>query len=303
MNIIQIDPRPAQKDAMRALLQSVSKPVIGIEFTLRGFEDLLDDNIDPQHSSNANKAAIEVAATYPIPAESVTYVVVRPDADALGAIAVIESRREFHREFGEDTVGYHGKKAVEYIAKQDKFANGEWPGQRDPNELNTSDSVQFAALNKLGMNPKQPIYERMVLMFQYVETGTCDGLGEAIQSVESENRATIEKTYVIQLQNNIAVIESTVPSALPLQIGYCYAPVVILSNPSFHFPGVDGEHTKYTIAQYKSGHIDLPAIKNALNAMEQNGSWGGSFTIIGSPQGVSSSLSLPQVAAVVEGNH
>jgi hypothetical protein len=54
---------------------------------------------------------------------------------------------------------------------------------------------------------------------------------------------------------------------------------------------------KDTIAQAELGWVDLPAVQAELAALEPG--WGGSPTIIGSPQGVSSSLTLEQVTDVI----
>ena len=87
-----------------------------------------------------------------------------------------------------------------------------------------------------------------------------------------------------------------------LDIGYHLAPVVVATNPEMRGPG--GPHRKHTVCQWQAGHVDLRAAVMALNAAEEEcggtPGWGGSATIIGSPQGVSSTLSNDDVACIIE---
>jgi hypothetical protein len=57
-------------------------------------------------------------------------------------------------------------------------------------------------------------------------------------------------------------------------------------------------HRKFTVCQFSEGHVDLRGVKADLDAIERG--WGGSPTIIGSPQGVGSQLSIELVLDVVE---
>ena len=79
-------------------------------------------------------------------------------------------------------------------------------------------------------------------------------------------------------------------------IGYCLAPVVVALNPKFQFQGSE-PHAKFTICQFTAGYVDLKAALAELAGMEAG--WGGSPTIGGSPQGVSSTLTINQVVEVV----
>jgi hypothetical protein len=63
-------------------------------------------------------------------------------------------------------------------------------------------------------------------------------------------------------------------------------PIAVVYNPEM--PGPNGPYKKYTICQYTAGYIDLQKLSRLLNELEPG--WGGSPTIIGSPQGESSKL-------------
>ena len=74
------------------------------------------------------------------------------------------------------------------------------------------------------------------------------------------------------------------------------APVVVALNPEFRFRG--GEpHRKFTVCQFSAGYCDIPGALRELNGLEEG--WGGSPTIGGSPQGVSSALTVEEVVRVV----
>ena len=101
----------------------------------------------------------------------------------------------------------------------------------------------------------------------------------------------------------IAVVESTHKAAIN-PVGYSLAPLVVALNPEFQPRADTPAVRKFTIAQYQAGHVDMAAVANELNQLEptstEKSKWGGSPTIIGSPQGVSSALTVDQVVAVVE---
>ena len=68
-----------------------------------------------------------------------------------------------------------------------------------------------------------------------------------------------------------------------------------------HDPGRPGAEPpvprRIVIAQYAPGHADLGAIRDALAGLEPG--WGGSSTILGSPQGRRCGLALADVVEVV----
>ncbi len=97
-----------------------------------------------------------------------------------------------------------------------------------------------------------------------------------------------------EADGRIAVVESTHRAATA--VGYHLVPVVVALNPEFRFQG--GEpHRKFTVCQFSAGYVDLRKALQELNQLEEG--WGGSPTIGGSPQGVSSRLSTDKVVEVV----
>lgn len=303
--IISINPQPKVQSEMCALLEQ-NAPVYGIEFTLPALANLLTANIDGQHNATGGKAAIEIALNCAIPPQVATYAIVRPDADALGAVAVLEIRRNLIHEYGDDNIALllpEMAERITYIAKHDAFQFGAWPGPRDPSTLaKDPSSLLFAALSAICMDFKQSIESRVEKMRTWLETGDCDVLATSRTKIESDNVKALSDAEIVEQAAKYVVLKAHTMGAT--SIGYCYAPVVVIENDAFTFPGVDGTHTKYTICQFQAGkHANLIAVSDALNKIEKSGgTWGGSLAIVGSPQGVSSTLTMEQVLSSVRAN-
>jgi hypothetical protein len=86
-------------------------------------------------------------------------------------------------------------------------------------------------------------------------------------------------------------------------LGYRLAPVVVAINDAFRINGGD-PHRKVTICQWQEGYINLEAVAAALDAKAEGikVGWGGSRTIIGSPQGVDTQVSEAEILAAIEAN-
>ncbi len=98
----------------------------------------------------------------------------------------------------------------------------------------------------------------------------------------------------IEKVGEVAVVTSTHRAATG--VGYMLAPVVVALNPEFRVQG--GEpHRKFTICQFSSGYCDISGALQELSELEKG--WGGSPSIGGSPQGVSSTLTTEQVVEVI----
>jgi hypothetical protein len=96
------------------------------------------------------------------------------------------------------------------------------------------------------------------------------------------------------LSARIAIVQTTHRAAT--MIGYSVAPVVIALNPSFSFNG-GAPIRKFTICQFTDKYMDMKKALAELSTLEAG--WGGSPTIGGSPQGISSILTIEQIVEVV----
>ena len=99
-------------------------------------------------------------------------------------------------------------------------------------------------------------------------------------------------------RDGIAVVKSTHRAATT--VGYSLAEVAVLQNPQFGF-GPGPKVNKFTVCQFEAGSVNLKKVFDELSQLEPG--WGGAkdetSTIGGSPQGVSSQLSIDQVVDVV----
>lgn len=280
---------------------------LGIEVTIPEFVARCGlGNIDPQHTgSDATRAAIEECLTVALPPEDAILVTVRPDLDAIGGMAVLTIRAKGLK------LSSEALDRVRLIVEADKFAHGEWSGPRplpakeewdiDDYASASADDLhsKLAAIGGAIVDYKLPVAERVALEEKWILTG--EEPAEYRRKYNEERKQIADAIAAGKIQvstaadGKIAVVVSEYRAGT--SIGYCLAPVVVLLNPVFRFEG--GEpHRKFTVCQFKEGYVDLRAMVVELNEREPG--WGGSPTIIGSPQGSGSELDMTEVLSIVE---
>lgn len=296
-----LDPRNISA-ATEANDKVFANPVYGIEVTVPSLAERCTFNIDPQHTGgDANRAAIEDALTAELPPEGSTLATVRADLDAVGAMALFNLRAN-----GESLEP--AMERVTMVATSDKFARGGYSG---PKPLPTRDnpwieetataesSRHLAAIAAAVMDFRVPLADRVATMELWLLAGEepeqyrTQVERERIDMITALESGTIR--YEMVSFGLIAVVESTHRAAL--SIGYALAPVVVALNPSFR-QGPSEPCKKFTICQFSGGFADIKSALAELDTLEAG--WGGSPTIGGSPQGVSSKLTIDEVVAVVE---
>jgi len=296
-----LDPRniPAATEANEKVF---ANSVYGIEVTVPALAKRCTFNLDPQHTGgDANRAAIEDALTTELPAEGSTLATVRADLDAVGTMAVFNIRAK-----GESLDP--AMERINMVAAADKFARGGYIG---PKPLPTRDnpwneetataesSRPLAAIAAAVMDFKVPLADRVATMEKWLLTGEEPEQYRASVEKERLDMITALESGAIKHETRsggkIAVVESTHRAAT--SVGYSLAPVVVALNPSFK-QGPSEPYKKFTVCQFAGGFADIKSVLAELNELEAG--WGGSPTIGGSPQGVSSKLTIDEVVAVVE---
>ena len=296
-----LDPRAGASGENLSLLGAAT---LGIEVTVPELAHRCGlGNVDPQHGSgvgvgNAGAAAIEVCLTMAPPPAGATLVTVRPDLDAFGAMALLALRRAGR------PPGPAMRARIERAARADRFDHGPWPGPRPlPATLDalasaTSHDPALVAVTGAMFDRERSARDRVGVAARWLEDGVeppgyrerwnkradvlLAGLAGGAVAVESA------------AEGRIAVTTSLIQGSL--RLGYCLAPVVVAHDPG----SPDAEPPaprRIVIAQYAPGHVDLRAVRDALGTLEPG--WGGSSTILGSPQGRSSGLALAKVVEVV----
>lgn len=256
-------------------------------------------NIDPQHdvtsgAGGTTMAAIEAALEWPLPPRGAMLVTIRPDADAFGAMAVLS-----HRALGKP-VGAAMRARIGDVARDDAFRFGSWKQWRKANQpLPVPASLHNLPPASRGSKVPSQIAQNGSLDVVVRVHSTLDWLAGGYLPVWEPDHSHEHEQMLIDTWNSgkisvelidpaLAVIRSDFPQALRM-LGYRYAPVVI----------AEGEleaGRKITIAQFEPGWIGLAELCSNLNAVEPG--WGGSSTIIGSPQGVPCRTPLADVVGL-----
>jgi len=298
-----LDPRsniPAATEANDKVF--AAGPVYGIEVTVPALAKRCIANLDPQHSGgNVNRAAIEDALTAELPAEGTTLATVRADLDAVGSMSVFNLRAK-----GESLEP--AMERIALVAAADKFSRGGYSGPKslptrsnpwDESSATAESSRPLAAIAAAVMDFKVPLADRVSTMERWLLTGDEPEQYRTQFEKERLDMITAMETGQIKYETSsdgrIAVVESTHRAAT--SVGYSLAPVVIARNPAFKLGGGEA-HVKFTICAFEPKFADIKSALAELATLEAG--WGGSPTIGGSPQGVSSALTIDQVVAVVE---
>lgn len=255
-----------------------------------------------------------------IPPEGSILATIRPDLDSVGSMALLNILKNAEADATsgshEHLLGCNPKewrpsgefmKRIQMIATADKFARGEYAGSRPlptrenlwNEEIATAESSRpLAAIAAAISDHKIQFTQRVEWMENWLINGIEPGSYrpqvecERIGMVTALEMGTIK--HEVRADGKIAVVVSAHRSIT--EVGYSLAPIIVALNPTFKFGG--GEpHAKFTICQYSTGYVDLKLVLAELNTLEAG--WGGSPTIGGSPQGVSSALTIDQVVEIV----
>jgi hypothetical protein len=304
MKFAVLDPRPISAAAEANDRIFGFGPVIGIEVTVPALASRCWYNIDPQHTGgNKDIAAIEAAMVVDIREdeyEEFTLVTVRPDLDAVGSMAILNIRAK-----GESLESATDRIAL--VASADKFARGGWPGPKalpsannpwDESSASAESSRPLAAIAAAVADFKVPIGNRVAMMERWLLTGEEPASYRAQVERERNDMIAALESGAIKINRivgeKVAVIVSEHRAAT--SIGYSCAPVVVALNPAFR-QGPGEPYRKFTVCAFEAKYADIKSALAELAALEPG--WGGSPTIGGSPQGVSSKLTIDEVVEVV----
>ncbi|MEK7493808.1 MAG: hypothetical protein AAB630_01490 [Patescibacteria group bacterium] len=196
---------------------------------------------------------------------------------------------------------------INMVAIADKFARGGYSGPKplptrdnpwDESSATAESSRPLAAIAAAIMDFKVPLADRVATMEKWLLTG--EEPKQYRDSVEKERLDMITALeggaikHETRSGGKIAVVEST--HRATTSVGYSRAPVVVALNPDFRL-GAGEPHRKFTVCAFEEKFADIKSALAELATLEAG--WGGSPTIGGSPQGVSSALTIDQVVEVV----
>lgn len=291
-DVALIDPaRPAE-----ALLGA---GVLGVEITDRALAAACGlGNMDPQHGfgGGGGRAAIEAALDWPVPPPGARLVTLRPDADALGAMAILQMRADGA------AVSPATISRVALVARHDAFESGTWtdwvaaagPLRRPTTAADVARTpVAYRALTAVAQDRRVGLADRVAAVRRWLEDGVLPAGAlaaahrHAADLADAWNDGRIEVSP--QLGGRLVLVRSAVMGAL--QLGYRFAPV-ILAETGVAVP------RKVTISQFSPGWLRLAEVRRRLDAREAG--WGGAETILGSPLGAGSRLPIAGILEAVE---
>jgi hypothetical protein len=251
-------------------------------------------NLDPQHGRDTPipgrrpRSAVEAALDWPLPPLGARLVTIRPDADAFGAMAVLSLRAKGI------VLDAAARRRVAMIGRCDAFALGDWSRWRTsrgplprpaPARQMVCTPAGYAAVTALARDTALTPDARVLAFEAWLLTADIRAYAREANGVFVANLARAWNEGEIDIRcpppGGLAVVRSAAPGALML--GYRFAPLVAAFSPD-----LEGGPRKVTIAQFATGHADLAAVAAGLSALEPG--WGGTPTIVGSPQGVGSRL-------------
>ncbi|MFZ1458887.1 MAG: hypothetical protein WAT17_03325, partial [Candidatus Saccharimonadales bacterium] len=210
----------------------------------------------------------------------------RADADSVGAMAVLAMRAR-----GETAIAGEVMERINIIAAADK-GHSEWSPAAGFTPANELDAVKVVAGDH-----HRSLEERVNMIREYLGWGRFYGTHEVLEVINLERQEAVGLVEEVTTSSTGRVAVITTDSRFGLSAAYTVADVVVAVAPTFRFNG--GEpHRKVTVCQARPGLLDLKAVFAALGEIEPG--WGGSPTIGGSPQGISSVISTDEIVRIVE---
>jgi anaerobic selenocysteine-containing dehydrogenase len=224
-----------------------------------------------------------------------TFATVRPDPDSVTAMAVLKSQIE-NREIDKDFV-----RAVAILdIKWPQWLKSEYKDNLEIQKLTN-------ALNYISFDFKIPLVQRVELTQQILDGSIDMELVEKFREIRQKElwEAKSSANVVEVVPGKLVFIESD--HRMVMTLGYEHANTVVAFNPSmpvmenkdWKFVPTWEKYKKYTIAKNTEQiPTDIDTILKEISELEK---WrGGRWTIIWSPQNVSSNLTPEQVIDVVK---
>jgi hypothetical protein len=298
MKFFQLDPRPQRADANEAIFAEAERlgvPIIGIEVTLPTYASKCMVNFDhhgPSDTAETPSATAQMGTwlgenwTDLVPVHRLNeavFVTVRPDSDSITAMAQALAAIEY---------GVGAEKFLEEVDRFDRLGPSAGPF-----------STVLRAIARKAGDHRIPLEDRVRWVADLIAGGSDEQREEISRLAEEADRelevARAASEVNLRAGGRLATVVST--HRFGTTLGYESAPVVVAQNPEMPVDPKDsskGVCNKFTVCRYDSHvAVDLPAALAELQALESG--WGGRGDIFGSPQGVSSTLTLDQVVEVV----
>lgn len=287
----QFDPRSVGAEANEAVFAGAPLGVFGIEVTISALASRCLANLDHHGTGDTAEtpSACEQAVSCELPPEGAVLATVRPDADSVAAMAVLELRAN------DDSVGFarflERNEVIKGLGRFDRLG----PSAGKP-------AAVVSAIARKSFDFKIPLADRVAWVAKAIcEPKTLESEITALVAAHDSELAAARAASEVELHADGRIVSVVSTHRFGTTLGYESAPVVVAMNPAMPVDPKDaskGTYRKFTVCRYDSHvAVDLPAALAEFQALEPG--WGGRGDIFGSPQGMSSELTLDQVVEVV----
>lgn len=292
INVCELD---RELEKIKQLSHNKKSVLIGLEVTLSEFSNKLTFNIDPQHTWKKNNKItclekfknILPSVGKDIVGKDLHFFFLKPDLDSISAAAILDIYLDnptwlFQEEISE---------RINAIAEYDRHGRG---------DLNITTDVKIPrGLFMYVSGWKNNIYNKINLTKTWILDGTFQGISKYNRIADKKFKQSLFHSKIeIIIPKKVVLIKSINRGACGL--GYKYAPITIALNPSYRF-GINNSRVygkKWIIAQKNDGYLDMSGVLSNLQTLEPN--WGGSPSIIGSPQDKPSKVTKDEIVEIVE---
>ncbi len=290
INVCELD---QELEKIKLLSHNKKSVLIGLEITLSELKNKFTFNIDPQHTWKKNNK-ITCLETFknllPIVSKNISdkdlhFFFLKPDLDSISAAAILNIYLDnptwiFQEEISE---------RINAIAEYDRHGRNEFP----------IDIKIPRGLFMYVSGWKNHIDDKINLTKTWILDGTFKGIYKYNRIADKKIKQSLFNSKIeIIIPEKVVLVKSINRGACGL--GYKYAPITIALNPSYRF-GINSSRVygkKWIIAQKNDGYLDMSGVLSNLQTLEPN--WGGSPSIIGSPQDKPSKVTKDEIINIVE---
>ena len=260
-----------------------NKILIGLEITIPEISKKLTYNIDPQHhlktwleGKESNTTCIEKFKKFlpkigEMNGKELHVFFLKPDLDSISSAAILDIYLDNPSWIFQDEIS----ERICAIAEYDRHG-------RTYNKFRHFPKIPRGLFMYVA-GWKNSIYDKINMTKTWILDGTFKDISKFNRIADKKFKQSIfnSKPEII-IPKKLVLIKSVNRGACG--IGYKYAPVTIALNPSYRF-GIDDSRIygkKWIIAQQTNGFVNMSEILEELSNIESG--WGGSPSIIGSPQ-------------------
>lgn len=266
----------------------LGEKTLGIEITSDFFSNQCGlGNIDPQHQEQSTSSAIEEALIFPLPENGSTLVTIRLDKDSIGAMAVLDLRREKKESLID-------KMLITWIGVMDRV--GSLEANKDFIQLSRffQNSKEIPALNVIAHDTS--IWPTLESKVEVTKKILCRELSLNEIEAISKTRGPAIGSFEVEMCGGVAFIESPGMYDAARAYGNKNFPVAVIFDPSYESEA-GGKCRRFSVVRQKDV-FDRRGFELAINLLEANNrdltlselkakglAWGGPSNIVSSQNG------------------